>query len=95
MADVGCRNTVFGAQAQTDPSAIAQWQDAGVRHFRLEFVYQSTEQIQAIATAFQSHLAKKSSAGALAEVLRANSPQATTPGSLFVPEGFGKLVELK
>ncbi len=95
MADVGCRNTVFGAQAQTDPSSVRDWLDAGVKNFRLEFVYQTGDEIHAIASAFQSHLVGKSSAGALAETLRSHSAQSTTHGSLYVPEGFGKLVQLK
>src|SRR6185436_17338680 len=38
MADVGCRNTVFGAEAQEASSHLQTWQDAGIEHYRLEFV---------------------------------------------------------
>ncbi len=95
MADVGCRNTVFGAEAQTDSAAIRLWQDASIKHFRLEFVYQSPSQIQAISRAFQSHLDHKLSEDELAKVLQENSPQQTTHGSLFVPHDFKSLVQLQ
>ena len=38
MADVGCRNTVFGAEAQEASLYLDRWRDAGIRHYRLEFV---------------------------------------------------------
>ena len=95
MADVGCRNTVFGAEAQTDANAIATWQAAGITNFRLEFVYQTPEQIVAIADAFRSHLDGMTVAHDLAEVLRENSPQQTTRGSLYVPDDFKTLVQLQ
>ena len=95
MADVGCRNTVFGAEAQTDSHAVAGWQAAGISNFRLEFVYQTPEQIAAIADAFRSHLDGMTVAQDLAQVLRENSPQQTTKGSLFVPDDFKSLVQLR
>ncbi|HYV61328.1 MAG TPA: DUF3656 domain-containing protein, partial [Bryobacteraceae bacterium] len=39
MADVGCRNTVFGAEAQEASLHLTEWLAAGIRHFRLEFVH--------------------------------------------------------
>ena len=38
MADVGCRNTVFGAEAQEASPHLEAWRRSGIRHFRLEFV---------------------------------------------------------
>jgi len=37
-ADVGCRNTVFNARAQTGADHVASLLALGVRHFRLEFL---------------------------------------------------------
>ena len=45
MADVGCRNTVFGAEAQTDVASMDAWMSAGLRHFRVEFVHETAEQV--------------------------------------------------
>ena len=95
MADVGCRNTVFGAEAQTDPESIKVWQDVGIGNFRLEFVYQTPEQIVAITDAFRGHLDGVTMASDLAAVLMENSPQQTTKGSLFVAPDFKSLVQLR
>jgi putative protease len=35
MADVGCRNTVFGAAAQEAGAQLELWRDAGLEHYRL------------------------------------------------------------
>ncbi|MFM1770472.1 MAG: putative protease YhbU precursor [Verrucomicrobiota bacterium] len=37
-ADVGCRNTVFNARAQTGAEHALRLREAGARHFRVEFV---------------------------------------------------------
>ena len=37
-ADVGCRNTVFNALAQTGAEYVARMLALGVRHFRIEFL---------------------------------------------------------
>ncbi len=55
MADVGCRNTVFGAEAQVDPSSLLKWRSQGISHFRLEFVHQTPQQVQAITSGFQGY----------------------------------------
>jgi putative protease len=44
-ADVGCRNTVFNALAQTGAEYVSRMLDLGVRHFRLEFLNESAEQV--------------------------------------------------
>jgi putative protease len=42
-ADVGCRNTVFNARAQTGADYVSRLLTLGVRNFRLEFVNESPE----------------------------------------------------
>jgi len=42
-ADVGCRNTVFNARAQTGAEYASRMLELGVRHFRIEFVAETTE----------------------------------------------------
>lgn len=56
MADVGCRNTVFGAEAQEASGHLGEWRRAGIRHFRLEFVHESGDQVQQVARAFDRAL---------------------------------------
>ena len=53
LADVGCRNTVFGAEAQeAGLHLLDAWRLAGIRHFRLEFVHESGDQLRRVCQAF-------------------------------------------
>ena len=45
-ADVGCRNTVFNALAQTGAEYVQRMLALGVKHFRLEFLNESAEQVE-------------------------------------------------
>jgi putative protease len=91
IADVGCRNTVFGAEAQEASSYLEQWLEAGIRHFRLEFAHESAAQVHAIVQAFDQTLSRSMTAGKLATELRKLAPQGTTEGSLFVAKDYLKL----
>ncbi len=95
LADVGCRNTVFGAEAQSATDFINKFLDAGIGHFRLEFVHQKPEQVTGITTAFQQFLNQDIRRSQLQQALEEYSPQRTTQGSLFVPENFKQLVQLQ
>jgi U32 family peptidase len=88
MADVGCRNTVFGAEAQEASAHLEGWLDAGIAHYRLEFVHESGAELTAVAEAFGSALAGRISSSQLAAKLRQIAPQGVTEGSLFVPDGY-------
>jgi putative protease len=44
-ADVGCRNTAFNALAQTGAEYVSRMIELGVRHFRLEFLNETPEQV--------------------------------------------------
>lgn len=44
-ADVGCRNTVFNARAQTGAEYVSHLMDLGVRNFRIEFVNESADEV--------------------------------------------------
>jgi len=44
-ADVGCRNTVFNALAQTGAEYVSRMMELGVRHFRMEFLNETPEQV--------------------------------------------------
>jgi putative protease len=86
VADVGCRNTVFGAEAQEASTWIEEWRAAGIGHFRLEFAHESAADVTAVTRAFAKTLAGRQSSVQLAQDLKRFSPQGTTAGSLFVPE---------
>jgi putative protease len=94
MADVGCRNTVFGAEAQTDSKSLKPWLESGIRDFRIEFVHHSTEQVTNITKAYQNFFNDNLSTEQLDVELIANSPQGITEGSLYVPADYQELVQL-
>jgi putative protease len=94
MADTGCRNTIFGAEAQEASRHMKLWLDAGIRHFRLEFVHESPEQVTSITEAFRDALLGVISYRDLQTELRKLSPQGTTEGSLFVPASHPALTVL-
>lgn len=85
LADVGCRNTVFGAEAQQAAPHLASWLAAGIAHYRLEFAHEKPEEIKAITEAFREALGGRISAGELERRLRRHAPQGITQGSFFIP----------
>ena len=91
LADVGCRNTVFGAEAQEASHHLEAWKRAGILHYRLEFVHESAEEVREIARAFAAALAGEITPQQLADKLKKIAPQGTTEGSLFVPVDYLKL----
>ena len=101
MADVGCRNTVFEGRAQTAARHLHDWQAAGIRDFRLEFVHEDAAGVRAVLLAFRSFLAGQMSVPELEEALAvvaspdAPQGQGVTEGSLFVPGNFGALPQLE
>jgi U32 family peptidase len=91
MADVGCRNTVFGAEAQEASAHLGDWLSSGIHNFRLEFVHESAAQVRQVFNAFQSALSGDITFDELARVLKTVAPEGTTPGSLFVPPDYLQL----
>ena len=91
VADVGCRNTVFGAEAQEASRHLDDWRAAGIGRFRLEFAHETREQTEEIARLFASALAGRLPANELGRQLRSVSPQGITEGSLYVPAGYKEL----
>ncbi len=88
MADVGCRNTVFGAEAQEASRHMDAWRAAGIAHYRLEFVHESGAQVTQVARAFTDYLIGTLPAVELARRLSQIAPEGVTEGSLFVPAGY-------
>ncbi len=88
LADVGCRNTVFGAEAQEASLHLESWRAAGITRFRLEFAHESAAQVTAVTRAFAAHLAGRTTARELAQQLQQLAPQGATQGSFFIPENY-------
>ena len=79
LADAGCRNTIFGAEAQEASAHLGRWRAAGIRHFRLEFAHETGAQLTAIAGQF---------AQALLTGRKVSLVVPTTEGSLFIPHDY-------
>jgi putative protease len=88
MADVGCRNTVFGAEAQEASAHLDLWRAAGIRHFRLEFAHETAAEVTRVTSLFRDALAGTITAAQLNKELKAAAPQGTTQGSLYVPADY-------
>lgn len=88
MADVGCRNTVFGAEAQVATRYLDRMIDSGIVHYRLEFVQETPLVVRQVTTAFQDYFAGRVSSAELDRILQKVVPQGTTEGSLFVPQDY-------
>jgi putative protease len=95
MADVGCRNTVFGAEAQVASRHLDDMMANGIRHYRLEFVHESGQVVRQVAAAFQLYFDGRVTSSELDARLGKIVPQGTTEGSLFVPENYLKLPALQ
>jgi U32 family peptidase len=85
VADVGCRNTVFGAEAQVAVNHLEDWLNIGIKHLRLEFAHETPDQVRAIVSALTEFLAGRCSSRILHESWKRAAPQGITEGSLFVP----------
>ena len=91
MADVGCRNTVFGAEAQVASQHLDQMRQSGIVDYRLEFVHESAEDVGQVTAAFQAYFSGRINAVDLDIRLHKIAPEGTTEGSLFVPDDYLKL----
>ncbi len=88
MADVGCRNTVFGAEAQVATQYLEAMLNSGIRQYRVEFVHESAKQVTQVVSAFQRYFSGKLDMAMLDAQLSKIAPEGTTEGSLFVPENY-------
>lgn len=71
---------------------LGEWQRAGIRDLRLEFVHETPQQVTGVIEAHRAFLAGALSAAGLQDTLDALSARAgVTEGSLFVPHDFGTL----
>jgi putative protease len=84
MADVGCRNTVFHAAAQSAASIVSALQKSGVRRFRIELVRESAADVARVVGAYRALLAGSLSAPELRRTLATEGGYGVVSGSLRV-----------
>jgi putative protease len=88
MADVGCRNTVFGAEAQEASAHLDLWKTAGICHFRLEFAHETGAQVRQVTRLFERAVSGEITSAQLTRELKAAAPEGITQGSLYVPADY-------
>ncbi|MEA5451088.1 DUF3656 domain-containing protein [Leptolyngbya sp. CCNP1308] len=82
LADAGCRNTVFNGVAQTGAEYAQRLMQAGARHFRLEFLDESLEQVQRAIAQYRQLLTGDISGSQLWRSLKLQSKLGVTRGPL-------------
>jgi U32 family peptidase len=86
-ADVGCRNTLFNARAQTGGQFIRPLTDAGLRRFRLEFLSENKDEARRLIRIYRRLLDGEIPGEELWRDLKIHFQLGVTKGSLGKAEG--------
>jgi putative protease len=81
VADVGCRNTVFNASAQSALELVPQLKEIGVRHFRVELLRQDATETHALLTKYADVIAGRADGRQMVRGLRVLSQLGVTRGT--------------
>ncbi|HEX5223021.1 MAG TPA: U32 family peptidase [Verrucomicrobiae bacterium] len=81
-ADVGCRNTVFNAQAQTGAEFVERMLALGVRHFRVEFLNETPEQVSQTLAKYRQLLRGEITGSQLWRELKLHNQLGVTRGQM-------------
>ncbi len=89
LADIGCRNTVFNAAAQSAATVLSELNSAGITQYRIEFVDEPANQVAPIVDGYLQTLDGRQTPAALTKRLNRvpdanNHPQGVGLGSLAV-----------
>lgn len=83
-ADVGCRNTVFHAAAQSGASLVPSLRKAGVERFRIELVRENRDDVRNIVTSYLRLLSSEITAQDVFRTLKTDGNYGVVQGSLRV-----------
>jgi U32 family peptidase len=81
-ADVGCRNTLFNAVAQTGAKFFEELRRSGLRHFRVELLEESPDEAAHVIHLYQDLLGGVKRGDGLWRELKAQSQLGVTSGTL-------------
>ena len=84
LVDVGCRNTVFNARAQSAAAHVAALQRRGVRRFRIEFVWEGPDEVRRVVESYRALLEGKRTAQQVAREVGALERYGVTSGTFAV-----------
>jgi putative protease len=82
QADAGCRNTVFNGTAQTGAEYVQRLIELGLRHFRIEFVHETPEQVTKTIQRYRHLLTGEITGSQLWRELKLQSQLGVTRGPL-------------
>ncbi len=82
VVDIGCRNTVFNAEAQSAGKAVPRLLKAGVKRFRVEFVWEDQATCSSVLAAWQDVLRGKSTPFELQQRLEVHEQFGVTAGTM-------------
>jgi putative protease len=80
-ADVGCRNTLFNAAAQTGAKFFDALWGAGLRHFRVELLEENARETAEVLAAYRALIDGRDEGGALWRRLKASHQLGVTQGT--------------
>jgi putative protease len=81
-ADAGCRNTVFNSRAQTGAEYAKRMIELGVRHFRVEFLNESSVAVEQTIRKYRQLLAGEISGAQLWRDLKLTNQLGVTRGQM-------------
>ena len=84
IVDVGCRNTVFNARAQSAAGCLPQLLNAGVRRFRVELVRESAAETRRVLAAYAELLRGTRTGRQVIAEVGALEKYGVSAGTLFV-----------
>ncbi len=87
LVDVGCRNTVFNAEAQSAVGLVDRLVAAGVRRLRVEFVWEAQAQAEAVLAAYGDLLAGRAGVSAVRARISAHEQFGVTAGTMVTLGG--------
>jgi putative protease len=81
-ADAGCRNTVFNARAQTGAESVRRLMGLGARHFRLEFLNESPQEVIGTISKYRQLIEGQISGAQLWRELKLHNQLGVTRGAM-------------
>lgn len=84
LVDVGCRNTVFNARAQSAAPHLKTMLGLGVRRFRVEFVWETADEVRQVLESYRALAAGKKSAAQVVRDVGAMERYGVTSGTFAV-----------
>jgi U32 family peptidase len=82
QADIGCRNTLYNGVAQTGAEYLHHLMDAGIRHFRLEFLRENGARVSETVERYRQLIAGEITGDQLWQSLQLRNQLGVTRGTL-------------